>query len=153
MRVLFFCENANQVHISHSIASSVSFPSDVSHEIIILDWDAETTRWVAGAIESLEWEVSLTNLLEESPHLVGPLKREKDKKGILKDIAFEYFKPYVRDPSVIVVQYNDVSVRGSSIAAVCRNTGVRRFLELGHAGFELGNRLLEIEVRLHCAFG
>ena len=32
-------------------------------------------------------------------------------------------------------------------------TGVRRFLELGYAGFELGNRLLEIEVCLPCALG
>lgn len=132
MRLLMFCENANQVHLCHNLVSSEFFPSHVEPEVLILDWDRETVAWVVGAVANTGWEVSVTNVFDAStPALrkaVTSAKNARDRKSALVDLGFEYLKQYFGRSDVLLIQFNDASVRGSSLAAVCRNTGLRRML-------------------------
>lgn len=132
MRLLMFCENANQVRMCHGLVSSEFFPSHVEPEILLLDWDKETVAWVVGSVSTLGWEVSVTNVFDAAPALlrkaVVSTKGPKERKSALLDLGFDYLKQYFGRSDVLLVQFNDASVRGSSIAAVCRNTGLRRLL-------------------------
>lgn len=132
MRLLMFCENANQVHLCHSLVSSEFFPSHVEPEVLILDWDRETVAWVIRAIGNVGWEVSATNIFDSAtPILRKALASARDaggRKSALVDIGFDYLKQYFGRNDVLLVQFNDASLRGSSIASVCRNTGLRRLL-------------------------
>ncbi|QFI69661.1 glycosyltransferase family 4 protein [Sinorhizobium alkalisoli] len=132
MRLLMFCENANQVHLCDNLVSSEFFPSHVEPEVLILDWDRETVAWVVGTIGRTGWEVSVTNIFDAvAPVLrkaVTSAKNAKDRKSALVDMGFEYLKQYFGRADVLLVQFNDASLRGSSLAAVCRNTGLRRLL-------------------------
>ncbi|MBD9541580.1 glycosyltransferase family 4 protein [Ensifer sp. ENS04] len=132
MRLLMFCENANQVHLCHDLVSSEFFPSHVEPEVLILDWDKETVAWVVGAVNSTGWEVSVTNVFDASSPLlrkaVTSAQNPKDRKSALVDLAFDYLKQYFGRADVLLIQFNDASVRGGSMAIVCRNTGLRRLL-------------------------
>lgn len=132
MQLLMFCENANQVHLCHNLVSSEFFPSYVDPEVLLLDWDKETVEWVVGAVADIGWEVSVTNVFDAVSSAfrkaVTTASTAKDRKAGLVDLGFEYLKRYFGRSDVLLIQFNDASVRGSSIAAVCRNTGLRRLL-------------------------
>ncbi len=128
MKIIFFCENANQVHISHSIANSIYFPSDVSVEVALLDWDSETAAWVSATVAALSWNVAVVNMIDGDPRFREAFRTAKAKDGILKDIVFAYLRNYLAQGDARLLQFNDRSVRGRAVAAVCRNTGLRRML-------------------------
>lgn len=132
MRLLMFCENANQVHLCHTLVASEFFPSHIEPEVLILDWDRETVAWVVGSVSTLGWEVSVSNVYDSAParlqKALQSAKNGKERKSALVDIGFEYLKQYFGRADVLLLQFNDASLRGSSIAAVCRNTGLRRLL-------------------------
>lgn len=132
MRLLMFCENANQVHLCHALVSSEFFPSHIEPEVLILDWDRETVAWVVGSVSDIGWEVSVSNIFDAVPALlrkaVQAAKNAKERRSALVDIGFEYLKQYIGRGDVLLLQFNDASLRGSSVAAVCRNTGLRRLL-------------------------
>ena len=128
MKIIFFCENANQVHISHAIANSIHFPSHLSTEIALLDWDAETTAWVVSAARALGWNVPVVNMMDLEPGSREAHRKASDKRGVLKDIVFGYLRSQIDGEMATVVQFNDKSVRGTAVAAVCRNVGTKRLL-------------------------
>ncbi|MCZ4088856.1 hypothetical protein [Sinorhizobium psoraleae] len=105
MRLLMFCENANQVHMCYNVVSSEFFPSHVEPEVLILDWDKETVAWVVGTISNIGWEVACTNIFEAAPSLlrkaVSVAKNAKDRKSALVDLGFEYLKQYFNRRDVL----------------------------------------------------
>ncbi|MCM2435376.1 glycosyltransferase family 4 protein [Agrobacterium rosae] len=130
MRVLFFCENANQVYLCSKLAGAVSFPSSAEYQFICMDWDPETTRWVSQALSTIAPNLSLINLFDEAPASLKTLLKaeKKNRKPYLEDVAFEFLRGEIGKKDVVVVQFNDASQRGEAIAKVCRNTGVARLL-------------------------
>lgn len=132
LRLLMFCENANQVHMCRGLVNSDGFPSHVEPEVLVLDWDKETAAWVFGTISALGWEIDATNIFDCAPESLrkaaSTAKKSKDRKSALADIGFEYLKRYFNRPDVLLLQFNDTSQRGSSVARVCRNIGLRRLL-------------------------
>lgn len=127
-----FCENANQAHICHSLVSSQFFPSHVEPEVLVLDWDKETTAWVVQSVTKLGWEVSVSNIYDGAPSLLKKAlltaKSGAERKAALIDIAFDQLKQHVSRSDALLVQFNDASLRGGAIAQVCRNIGMRRLL-------------------------
>lgn len=130
MRVLFFCENANQVHLCSKLAESVAFPPFAEYQFICMDWEAETAMWVSRALASIDPKLTVINLFDEASLSLQNLLRseKKNRKPFLEDVAFEFFRPEIGKKDVVVVQFNDASQRGQSIAKVCRNTGIARLL-------------------------
>lgn len=132
MRLLLFCENANQVYMFHSLCSSEKFPDAIEPEILILDWDDETTRWVTDSVSKLGWTISVTNIFEEASQTlkraVKSARAARDRKAALVDLAFDYLKRFIGRRDVTLAQFNDASLRGSSIASTCRNAGLQRIL-------------------------
>lgn len=128
MKIIFFCENANQVHISYAIANSIHFPSYLSTEIALLDWDAETTAWVVSAAKGLGWDVPVVNMMDLEPGSRDAHRKATNKHGVLKDIVFGYLRSQINGDMATVLQFNDKSVRGTAVAAVCRHVGTQRLL-------------------------
>lgn len=130
MRILFFCENANQVYLCSKLAASVSFPSSAEYQFIGLDWEQETTRWVSQALATVAPTLNLINMFDEAPSsLRTALKAEKkNRRPYLEDVAFEFLRSEIGKKGVVVVQFNDASQRGEAVAKVCRNTGIARLL-------------------------
>lgn len=128
MKILFFCENANQVFMSNSIIDHSDFSKDITFEFLMLDWNTDGIKWVSRTLSKLNKNYSLSNIFSNAPPLLkSEFTKAKDKKNILADMAFDYFKSKLGD-DLIIVQFNDMSVRGSTIARVSRNIGIKRLL-------------------------
>lgn len=132
MKIFFFCENANQVHISHALAHATSFPAEAEVELLMLDWQADSTAWVGDAIARLGWGVALTNIFPLFPTV---LQREfrnarniTSRQRFLVDGLFLHLKAFLGRDDVLLVQYNDSSFRGRSMAHTCRQIGLKRLL-------------------------
>lgn len=129
MRIIFFCENANQVYLSNAVLNSVSFPASADVEFICLDWDTETAKWVSQAVVSIGGLIRAKNLYDAAPeHLKKAVVGAKNKRAFLSDIVFDHFKDSIGRDNLLLVQFNDASQRGEAVARVCRNIGIRRLL-------------------------
>jgi len=130
MKVLFQCDNANHVHISHQIAHHPNFPK-VEVEVLSLDWQKETFRWVSESIRRLNWRVPLFNMFDMAPKPARDsftAAKAQSRQNLLQEICFEYLKKFVGVDDVFLIQFNDVSVRGNAIAHTCKKIGIERLL-------------------------
>jgi len=131
MNIIFQCDNANHVEISRKICENI-YPSDLSIEVISLDWQNETFSWVTEQVARSSWSVRVTNIFATAPQRARKAFFSEGKAGarnkILQEICFAGLKRFIGRDDVLVIQFNDVSVRGSAIASTCRRIGIRRFL-------------------------
>lgn len=129
MNIVFFCENLNQVYISKEIFDRIYSLTPANVEILLLDWQKETAEWVFSAVRELQWDVPVTNIFDSaSDVLKNQLVGSEDKTHNLREMSFSFLKKYMFSSDTIIVQYNDASRRGRSIAHVCRNSSINRAL-------------------------
>lgn len=129
MKVVFFCENANQVNISNVVLNQLSGDTLDSAIFICLEWQTENFSWICEAAKRHQLTNKLENIYTNS-HVIlqKSLKKSRNKHHTAMDCFFDYFKNNTCDDNLCVIQYNDASVRGKALAMSCRNTGIKRVL-------------------------
>jgi glycosyltransferase involved in cell wall biosynthesis len=134
-RVIVFCENANHVRLAHRLAQTLRERNDISasFSIATYDWTGEVASWVEQERRRLTWTVSVNNIFAQAAtqrrqafyRTVGQQKFSIVSHRIIH--AFFRSIPALKN-DLLVVMFNDSSVRGRIISDVCNSMNIRRFL-------------------------
>jgi hypothetical protein len=133
--VLFFCENANHVRLAHDLTQGRERADDLCATIHIAtyDWANTAASWVSKEMARLAWDAPHYNIFREAPLSAQTRFYKADPEarlGIISQSIIRRFLellPLMRGDLLVII-FNDSSVRGRIISAACRELGVRRLL-------------------------
>jgi glycosyltransferase involved in cell wall biosynthesis len=127
----FQCDNANHVTIVNKIVSSSNWPSGLSIKLLLLDWDDDARKSVNSRISELGWDVPVIDVFLESPHHIQESYRNQhgqQRHHYLVEMVFVSLKDCILNTNSVLIQFNDVSVRGKVFVDACKHIGMNRML-------------------------